>query len=150
MGTPKVKIFIRFETSTPGEYEFESLWATPTSEGYELDNIPFYASSLAYRDVVSADPAPGGLLEFGRLVRASGHSTIRLWITELESVERIREEFRAMGCTSELSDQGQLVAVDIPPNVPYSSAKMLLDKGEESGQFEYQEGCLGQDPSTTN
>lgn len=145
MTGPQVKISIRFETST-GEYEFESLWANTTAEGYELENIPFYVRSLAYGDIVSAHQTGDGVLEFDQLVRASGHSTVRLWVYEPEEVASIRENFAAMGCTSELSDQPQLVAIDVPPEIPYATVKAVLEKGEKSEQFDYQEGCLGQTP----
>ena len=48
-----------------------------------------------------------------------------------------------MGCPSEL-DLDRLVAVDIPPTVPYSDVRAYLEKNERLGVFEYEEGCLGQ------
>jgi hypothetical protein len=144
MHEPKVKIAVRFETSTAGEYEFESLWATPTAEGFRLDNIPFYASSLAFGDVVSAHPVIGGMLEFDSLVRASGHTTVRVWIFDEADVTSVLATFHAMGCSSEVSDLPQLVALDVPPDIPYATVRAVLEEGEKAERFSYQEGCLGQ------
>ena len=42
-----------------------------------------------------------------------------------------------------MSDLPRLVAVDVPPHVPYEGIKTFLEQGEQAGQFEYQEACLG-------
>jgi hypothetical protein len=120
------------------------MWARVTPEGYELNNVPFYARSLAYRDVVAAQKSAEGRLEYRSLIRASGHSTVRLLVTLQAEVEQIREEFRKLGCTSELSDQPTLVAIDIPPDVPYARVKVALEAGEAKDRWDYQEACLGQ------
>ena len=140
----KVKVAIWFETSNPGEYEVETVWADPTPEGYQIDNIPFYALSIAYRDIVAAVPNANGQLEYRGLVRASGHSTIRVLIATGEDVPSIRDELRSLGCPSELSDHPRLIAVDVPPSIPYSRIRAVLDDGERKGRFEFEEGCLGQ------
>jgi hypothetical protein len=63
---PSVKVMALFETSVPGEFERESLWARPTKDGYELENIPFYVQSLALHDVVAVNKAADGGLDYGR------------------------------------------------------------------------------------
>jgi len=144
MPAEKVKIAIRYQGSNPGEIEIETVWADQVSDGYQIDNIPFYAPSIAYRDIVSARPAANGQLEYQRLVRASGHSTIRLWVASADDVPALREEFLKLGCASELSNLPRLVALDIPPSIPYSRVRAVLEDGERKHRFEYEEGCLGQ------
>ena len=128
----------------PDSTEVEAMWASRTSEGYKIDNIPFYARGISAEDIVSASPDADGMLRFGALVVPGQHSTIRLWFAkDSESeVDRIRQELRDMGCSSELSDLPRLVAVDIPPTVPYHIVKNALDSYETEGVLEYEESCL--------
>ena len=138
----RVKVRFPFENSEGGR-ETETLWAIRRDDGYELDNIPFYVQELALGDIVAAHPDERGALWFSGLVRPSGHSTLHLWFAHEKDVEPVRAALRQMGCPSEVSDLPRLVAVDVPPEVLYEKVKEFLDGGESSGQFEYQEACLG-------
>lgn len=144
MNDERVKIAVRFETSEPGSYEIETMWATPGPDGYRIDNIPFYSKSLALGDVVSADRAVDGMLEYRALVRASGHSTVQIWFADEAHVSPTIAALRELGCDCEVSDLPKLVAFDVPPDVPYGAVRAFLDDGERRGLFEYQEACLGQ------
>lgn len=136
-----VKILFDFERD--GSVQVESVWAVPVADGYKIDNIPFYVREVACEDVVSADIDMDGALHFAALVAASGHSTVRLWFASEEDVTEVRESLRSMGCSSEL-DLSRLVAVDIPPSIPYESIRVYLDKLERESVLEYEEACLGQ------
>lgn len=137
-----VKVLLDIERDD-GRFEVESVWAVPENGGYRLDNIPFYARGLAFGDIVSATPDTDGLLRCTGLVTASGHSTIRLWFSDSNDVHSVRNELRAMGCDSE-QDISRLVAVDVPPVVPYEEVRNYLEEKERAGLLEYEEGCLGQ------
>jgi hypothetical protein len=139
-----VKVLFRYNESDAGEYEIESLWALPHPNGYRLDNIPFYALGVAEGDIVTAQEGLDGELWYGDIVTPSGHSTIRLWFARADDVQGFRNELRALGCTSELSELARLVAVDVPPDVPYASVRARLEQGERDGSFEFEEACLGQ------
>ena len=138
-----VKVLFEIENED-GNVEIESVWAVPVEHGYQIDNIPFYAKEVAYNDIVSAEPDEDGMLRFTGLVRASGHSTIRLWFANEVDVTSVRDTLRSMGCPSEL-DLSRLVAVDIPPSIPYDRIRTYLDQQESAGIFEYEEACLGQE-----
>ena len=138
------KIFFKYDETPDGRYEVESMWAEPQADGYKLDNIPFHAKGVACGDVVAVTAGPDGAPWYDRLVLASGHSTIRLWFTREEDVKRVRDELRDRGCESEQSELARLVAVDVPPRVPYAPIKARLDAQEREGLFEYEEACLGQ------
>ncbi|MCD9127672.1 DUF4265 domain-containing protein [Luteimonas fraxinea] len=135
---------IIFDIDDSENPDIESLWATPVGKNYEIDSIPFYVRSVACGDMVSAVPDEEGALRFSGLVSASGHSTIRLWFAKEEDVLKTRNELRVMGCPSEL-DLPRLVAVDVPPSVPYGEVRSYLDGKENAGVFEYEEACLGQE-----
>ncbi|HEX8699276.1 MAG TPA: DUF4265 domain-containing protein [Myxococcaceae bacterium] len=138
----RVKVRFPFKNSS-GVSETETLWMIKRDAGYELDNIPFYVQELALGDIVAVHPDESGALWFSELVRASGHSTLHLWFAQEKDVEPVRAALRQLGCSSEGSDLPRLVAVDVPPEVPYEKVKDFLEQGERSGQFEYQEACLG-------
>lgn len=140
----KVKVAIRYQGSSPDEFEIETVWADPVPDGYRIDNIPFYAPSIAYRDIVAATRGANGQLEYQRLVRASGHSTVRVAIENLDDVEVVRRELRTLGCASELSELPRLIAVDVPPLVPYPRVRAFLDAGRKVERFDFEEACLGQ------
>lgn len=137
-----VKILFKIQKND-GSYEIESVWAKLVLEGYKIDNIPFYAFGIACDDVVEATLDDGGMLNFSKLIIASGHSTIRLWVAEEQNVKKIRDELREMGCSSELEIE-RLIAVDVPPLASYAQIKKYLEQQENNGVFEYEEACLGQ------
>lgn len=141
-----VKILFKYDSDVASHYEIESLWALPHEDGYQIDNIPFYVREIADGDIVTAQRGPDGELWYEKLAKPSGHSTIRLWFARAEDVQKTREELRALGCASELSELPRLVAVDVPPDVPYSAVRAKLEQGEREGLFEFEEACLGQLP----
>jgi hypothetical protein len=137
-----IKIRFTFENST-GDTEVESMWAVERQGHYEVDNIPFYAKDVACGDLVAARRDDEGALWFTDIVKASGHSTIRLLFAHEDDVQMMRDTLYDMGCASEIGDVTRLVAIDVPPEVEYQKVKTLLDQGEQEGRFEYEEGCLG-------
>ncbi|MBK9034825.1 MAG: DUF4265 domain-containing protein [Myxococcales bacterium] len=138
-------IKIAFPCTGPGgEQETETMWATAVVDGYQVDNIPFYATGLACGDVVSAQPQLDGMLRFVGLTRSGGHTTVRVVIPEPKKVGEVRAALRALGCESEGSDVPCLVAVDVPPDVRYSDVRALLDRLLAEAVLDYEEACLGQ------
>lgn len=140
--TERLKLRFPFENSE-GVGETETLGVIKRDEGYELDNIPFYVTGLAVGDLVSARHDADGVLWYSELLKPSGHSTIQLWFDRQGDVASVRAALRQMGCDSEVSDLPQLVAVNVPRDVSYADVRAFLERGERSGQFEYQEACLG-------
>jgi hypothetical protein len=138
------KILFKYDESTEGSYEVESVWAVPDGQNYKLDNIPFYARGVALDDLVIAAAEDDEVLWYRGVVRPSGRSTIRLWFSRVEDVQTVRDELRKLGCASEISNLPRLVAVDIPSSISYAAIKGFFDRGEAAGQFEYEEACLGQ------
>lgn len=101
----------------------ESLFAKPLGDDlYEIDNIPFYAYGLNYRDVVLAraesDDLKPSILQ---LVKASGHRTVRIIFFDTVKRERqdgIIESIEDLGVTAERMDH-RFVAFDITPDGKY-------------------------------
>lgn len=126
-----------------GGFLIESVWATAEDEGYRIDNIPFFARGFASGDLVAAEREPDGSLRCTKLVAASGHSTLRIAFEDAGDIQGIRHELRQLGCDSELGFG--IVAVDVPPNVPYTRLREYLDARVADGVLDYEEACLGQD-----
>ncbi len=99
--------------------KWESLWAYETEPGlYSVDNIPFYVKGISSGDVVSAE-REGEQLVFKKLVRPSLNSVFRLYLSDASKVQAARDQFRGLGCETELSNLPKLVAVEIPDKVDF-------------------------------
>ena len=138
-----VKVFFRLERDKDGypPEEVEALWAIPRPEGLELDSIPFYARGIALGDVVHANVAADGGLEFDRVVRRGGHSTYQVLLRERrpDDPQFTIDEFRSLGLAVE-SDLPYLLAVDVPPSVCLEKAEEFLFAGEDSNRWGLREG----------
>jgi hypothetical protein len=130
--------------------DWEWLWASRVgSSTFKIDNIPFFAKSIAYGDIVAAEQTDQGLV-FTDLVEASGHSTVRVVIYReggsdeqlRPAVEGIMQSLKALGCDTELSHIPNLIAVDVPPSVNYGAVSGFLSKQEQGGHLSYEEACL--------
>jgi hypothetical protein len=141
-----VKILFHLEQDEDGypPASVESLWALPKGEGlFQVDNIPFFATGVAVGDLVSATPEEGAFL-FQDVVQASGHSTLRLAISEAADVPAVRALFEQKGCSVEQSHLPRLIALDVPPSVPLGSLRPVLMAGQEQGRWDYEEACLAE------
>ena len=109
---------------------------------FRVDNIPFFAKSIALGDVVSAAPDEQGLLRFKDVVRPSGHSTLRIIVFDEAEVPSVLEQFTRLGCTSERSHIPGLIALDVPPSVSMADLRRELDSGMQQDRWDYEEACL--------
>lgn len=137
-----VKLYFEIPIDGTEECDVESVWALPLEHGYKLDNIPFYATGVSFGDVVGAENIDG-CLYVTNLIEPSGHSTVRIWFSDLSDVLETRKKLESLGCSSEISDQSRLIAVDIPPAVGYEDVRRYFEVGEEHGKWDFEEACLG-------
>jgi uncharacterized protein DUF4265 len=141
-----VKILFQLEQDEDGypPASVESLWALPKGEGrFQVDNIPFFATGVAFGDIVSVTQEEGALC-FQDVVQPSGHSTLRVAISEAADVPAVRALFEQKGCSVEQSHLPRLIAVDVPPSVPLESLRPLLEAGRGQGRWDYEEACLAE------
>ena len=99
----------------------ETLWAERVgTDQYRLDNSPFWAYGVSWRDVVEALPNEEGVLTFVRVVRKSGHRTLRLILNpradQAVESQAILDAIVALGASYEGMHPGYL-AIDVPPDV---------------------------------
>lgn len=128
----------------------ERLWAKKVSDGlFEIDNIPFFVTGLASGDRVTVEEKEG-VLFYKSTEEYSGNSTLRVVVYESNGKEisgttrDLRKQLEDMGCTSELSNTPNLIAIDVPKGVSLSEVIEYLKVGEEEGRWGYEEACLGQ------
>ena len=96
-------------------------------------------------DLVSAKQDERGVLRYESLIAPSGHSTVRLLFPKDSDrdVHVVRDELLSMGCNSEFGVTKRVIAVDVPPSVPYKKMRVYFVAGETAGRFAYEEACLG-------
>lgn len=141
-GEHLVKVSIRL--SEPG-YEFETLWAEHTADGnYRLRNVPFLAYGYSEQDTVNVTEIEGRFI-VNHVVERSGHSTYRLFLSAPMSEEEFNplwQPLAALGCTYERAN-GRLIGIDVPPISDVYEVYSLLERGETSKQWEFEEGHCG-------
>ena len=120
----------------------ESLWARIVTEGYQMDNIPFYVVGVSCEDVVAATKQKDSILEFTSVVSRSGHSTIRVCVNDTTAIEHLRDDLRKLGCESEQDYTPNLISVDIHPDVDIRLVWNMLEDGLKQELWEYEDACI--------
>lgn len=144
-----VKILFRFYSEFLEEETVETMWAQVVDEIeglYKIDNIPFYARSIASDDVVFAEfDETESQLVFRYIVEFSGNSTVRVVrLKDSVDINEIRKTFECLGCLSEKVNDGYF-AMEIPANVDYKNIKQNLNELQLTGLIDFEEACLSEE-----
>ena len=113
--------------------EVETVWAEPLGENrYRLDNTPWFAYGVSWKDVVEAKPEIEGdnMPDFIRVVEKSGHRTIRVILEDEKAKKEVLEEIVKLGCTYEGANDIYF-GVDIPPDANLEALTAFLTKRKE-------------------
>lgn len=127
--------------------EAENLWAENLGNGqYRIDSIPFYVYGITYGDIIDAGSEDGRLV-FRAVVKRSGHSNYRVLVNdqrgfESEGFKTLWRQLERLGCSSEVAKK-RWIAVDVPPSSDILAAYRILEAGEESGVWSFDEGYCG-------
>ena len=120
----------------------ESMWAIKLDcDLYQIDNVPFYAYGLNYRDKVQTDSTDSTRKPIvKKVVEASGHETIRVLFSKGVGEKKqvpIIDELGRMGVEIERAFE-KYVALDIPPETDYDAVRNKLDdfQGKDILQYE--------------
>jgi hypothetical protein len=140
-GLVKVWIEVLDDPQTSGE----SFWAMPVGpELYELRNSPWYAHDLHFGDVVRAVAGnPGEKLHILKVVRPSGHKTLRVIFpkgTPEETQVAYFSQLKPLGASYERA-YAHFVAIDVLPEGDYQRVCDLLSAWEQEGVLEYDTGA---------
>jgi len=135
-------LFVYPDDYQPSEYKIESLWSEKIGDLFKVDNIPFFAKNIAVGDIIKVEyDEEDKSYYFDELVEASGNSVIRIVPLDKSISDEIGKELLSLGCDWESLENGNLIAVHVPKEVPYEKVKSYLDEGSE--RVDYQEACLG-------
>ncbi|KIC25474.1 DUF4265 domain-containing protein [Leisingera sp. ANG-S3] len=127
----------------------ESVWLSEVSAGkYRVENIPFFARGLSFRDIVSVREIDGQLVITKRLRSGKG-STYRIIPAKGGSKNVLNQFLTALneaGCAYEHGDFGfDLYALNVPAGVDVHKVYALLEDGEQSKVWDFEEGDCSHD-----
>jgi hypothetical protein len=136
---------------TPGE----RLWAeyvgdTPNGRALRLDNSPFFTRDVSFRDIVAATKTEYGDYTFERILVRGGHSTYMLlvppgskrFVAFWTRLERLGCTYESATITISLGER-TLYSVDVPPTTDIYAVYEVLEEGERSEVWMFQEGHVG-------
>jgi hypothetical protein len=125
----------------------ESFWAKPLGDDlYELRNSPWFAYNLHFMDVVFAQPpTPDKKPEIIKVVRRSGHKTLRVWFLPEFPLDHRQELLVALNKWKGFFENadGQLYAIDVEPDGDYEAICNQLWEWEQEKKLVYEKGATG-------
>jgi hypothetical protein len=120
------------------------MWAWEHADGtFELANVPFFAQDVSFRDIVAADIDAGELV-FRAVVTPAGHSTVRVLVPRGADGFALLQPLSVLGCMVRESHIPGLMGVDVPPEVDYHVVKRMLERGQDTDEWGYEEGALAE------
>ena len=128
--SPDAKVLFRV-VDEDGSVNVETLWATSVGpDRYQLDNSPFYAYSVSWKDIVFAPHnAEEECATFQRVETKSGHRTVRVIfdppVQDGNPSDVVLRGLVALGCTYEGSHR-RLFSVNIPPETQLDDVRHYL------------------------
>ncbi|MDV3859500.1 hypothetical protein CMT88_15525 [Elizabethkingia anophelis] len=127
-----------------GNIAVETLWAEFKEDiKYQIKNIPFFASSLAFDDIITVEEENGDL-HFHEIINASEHSTLQIVFFNEKEISRVIKDIELLNCSWEGMYSQKLLAVDVPPNVNYSIVKEYLTMQLNNNIIDFKESCLSE------
>lgn len=145
---PLIKVVFDLSDDWHG-YDTETVWAEALGDNRcKLKNSPFYAKGVSFDDVVNVNRAlQSDTVVFDSIAITSGHSTYRILVsqsTPLEDFEKYWRPIQDLGCSYEAA-QGlhSIIAIDVPSESDIHEVYRLLEKGEEDGIWDFEEGHCG-------
>jgi hypothetical protein len=133
----------------------ERLWAeyvgdTPDGRALRLDNIPFFTRGVSYLDIVAATKTEYDDYKFERVLERSGHSTYMLLVPPgSKPFVAFWTRLESLGCGYESATitislgERTLYSVDVPPKTDIHAVYEILEEGEKSNVWVFQEGYVG-------
>lgn len=110
----------------------ESMWAEPLGgDLYRIENVPFYAYGLNFKDIVSARRnSEDEILEIKEVVKPGGHKTFRVNFKKAIDHEQQVEILDSLGVGYERAYE-YYVALDLETDKDYNAIYDQLERLEE-------------------
>ncbi len=144
---PNIKIRFALNPEDQQGFEIENLWAEPLGDDtFRILNSPFFVFGISCEDIVKAVP-DDNTLRFVEVVRRGGHSTYRIFLqgdhtTGDPIFQQYWKPISALGATLENAND-RFAAIDIPPGSNVSAVYRLLQEGEDTKVWVFEEGYYG-------
>lgn len=124
----------------------ENLWVDPgEAEGqYVVSNTPFFVRDVTLGDIIAVREDEGHLW-FDRVIQESDNSLIRVVAFERADVDGICKHLQRLGCCVEYERAHNLIAVNIPGDVPLATVQEYLLREARAERIDYEEPILRQD-----
>lgn len=123
--------------------DWEQLWGRQiTDDRFEICCIPLYAYDLALGDEVETGTVMGQPYMVQRVVKRSGHWTLRAWFQDSvypDARIEIPEVLTRLGCLLEWGSD-DLLAIDASSDDQARAVVELLSEVEEKGYLEFETG----------
>jgi hypothetical protein len=135
------KVFFELDENWHG-HSTESVWAEKVTDNrFIIKNVPFYAKGIGYDDLVNTVIKEGKNV-FKSVYEGGGHSTYRIILSDTASFNEFWQPLEKIGCTYE-KGEGNLYAIDVPPKTDIYKVYSLLQIGEDSNAWSFEEGQCG-------
>lgn len=119
----------------------ESFWAEEAgNQLYKIENIPFYAYGLNFKDTVRATPDSDETLEIQNVFERSGNKTMRLCfesVVDKKNQTKYIENLEKLHCTMERRDNVN-IAVNIKPEGDFQTVYNQLEKWANEGILDFE------------
>jgi hypothetical protein len=123
----------------------ESIWVEPEKpDVYRIKSVPFLAKGFSYDDLVKAT-FQNGILIYESPVLHNGHSTYQVYIKGKRTDRAILslvERLAVLQCGIEFASD-QFFSVDVKPEANIYSVYAELERAEQVGLIDFQEGHCG-------
>jgi len=130
------------EPDVPEKWTFEQLWAKQIAENlFEVCCIPLFLYGIALGDQVSTKPFNGRTFVVNAVSERMGHTTFRIWFTEMKIRELILGELHQIGCLTESRwERSKLVSIDAPNEGIRETLERYLRTLQSTGGINFENG----------
>ena len=138
-----VRVVFQLEPGALDGCATERLWAEPVGpDRYRLRNTPFLAFDVSNEDVIFGKERDGEIFFAGVSIRGR-HSSYRIKLlanANEATFQRYWAPMKRLGCSYE---EGNVLAVDVPPSADIYAVYELLEAGSSAGAWDFEEGHCG-------
>ncbi len=141
-GTVTVRFRVEGDSSGSSLVGADRMAARPVGgDHYRLTDHPLHALGVARADIVEALPDAEGRLWATSVVEHGGHLALRV-LPAAGHLDALTDRLAGLPVAQRRSADGQVVALDVPPDADLAAVKAVLDAGAHDGHWTYHESLV--------